>query len=55
MDEFLSDKVLNDPKYQEFKSMGKKLLDVMKDIENKKKQQELEKTIQKNKDQGVEV
>jgi hypothetical protein len=35
--------------------MGKKLLDVMKDIENKKKQQELEKTIQKNKDQGVEV
>ena len=30
-------------------------LDVMKDIENKKKQQELEKTIQKNKDQGVEV
>ena len=55
MDEFLSDKVLNDPKYQEFKSKGKKLLDVMKDIENKKKQQELEKTIQKNKDQGVEV
>jgi hypothetical protein len=35
--------------------MGKKLLDVIKDIENKKKQQELEKTIQKNKDQGVEV
>jgi hypothetical protein len=35
--------------------MGKQLLDIMKDIENKKKQKELEKNIQKNKDQGIEV
>ena len=55
MDQFLSDKVLKDPKYQEFKSMGKQLLDIMKDIENKKKQKELEKNIQKNKNQGIEV
>ena len=31
---FLSDKVLNDPKYKEFKSVGEKLLNMMKEIEN---------------------
>jgi len=38
MDQFLSDKVLNDPKYQEFKSVGKKLLKMMQDIEKEKNQ-----------------
>jgi hypothetical protein len=38
MDQFLSDKVLNDPKYKEFKSVGEKLLNMMKDIEKDKKQ-----------------
>jgi hypothetical protein len=55
MDNFLSDKVLNDPKYKEFKDVGQQLLDMMKDIENKKKQKELEKTIDQNKDKGIEV
>ena len=36
MDQFLSDKVLNDPKYKEFKSVGEKLLDMMKEIEKDK-------------------
>jgi len=55
MDQFLSDKVLKDPKYQEFKSIGKQFLEMMKNIENQKKQKELEKKIQNNKDKGVEV
>ena len=55
MDEFLSDKVLNDPKYKEFKDVGKQLLDMMKDIENKKKEKELQKTIDQNKDKAIEV
>ena len=38
MDQFLSDKVLNDPKYQEFKSVGEKLLKMMQDIEKEKNQ-----------------
>tara|TARA_Y100001970_G_C14176071_1_gene827045 strand:- start:643 stop:933 length:291 start_codon:yes stop_codon:yes gene_type:complete len=38
MDEFLSDKVLNDPKYKEFKDVGEKLLKMLQDIENSKKQ-----------------
>ena len=38
MDQFLSDKVLNDPKYKEFKSVGETLLNMMKDIEKDKKQ-----------------
>ena len=38
MDQFLSDKVLNDPKYKEFKSVGEKLLNMMKEIEKDKKQ-----------------
>ena len=38
MDQFLSDKVLNDPKYQEFKSVGEKLLIMMQDIEKEKNQ-----------------
>jgi hypothetical protein len=48
MDQFLSDKVLNDPKYQEFKSVGEKLLKMMQDIEkekNQKKQQPADNTI----------
>ena len=44
MDQFLSDKVLNDPKYQEFKDVGEKLLKMLQDMENAKK-----------KDKGVEV
>ncbi len=41
MDEFLSDKVLNDPKYKEFKLNGEKLLDMLKNIEkNKLKKQD---------------
>lgn len=55
MDQFLSDKVLNDPKYKEFKDVGKQLLDMMKDIENKKKEKELQKTIDQNKDKAIEV
>lgn len=55
MDQFLSDKVLNDPKYKEFKDVGQQLLDMMKDIENKKKQKELQKTIDQNKDKAIEV
>ena len=38
MDEFLSDKVINDPKYKEFKDVGEKLLKMLQDIENSKKQ-----------------
>lgn len=38
MDQFLSDKVLNDPKYKEFKDVGEKLLKMLQDIENSKKQ-----------------
>jgi hypothetical protein len=38
MDEFLSDKVTNDPKYKEFKDVGEKLLKMLQDIENSKKQ-----------------
>ena len=38
MDQFLSDKVLNDPKYKEFKSIGEKLLKMMKDLEKQKNQ-----------------
>lgn len=45
MDQFLSDKVLNDPKYQEFKSVGEKLLKMMQDIEKEKNQK-------KNSDDG---
>ena len=44
MDQFLSDKVLNDPKYKEFKDVGEKLLKMLQDIENSKKQ-----------DKGIEV
>tara|TARA_X000000950_G_scaffold128422_1_gene160471 strand:- start:849 stop:1136 length:288 start_codon:yes stop_codon:yes gene_type:complete len=44
MDQFLSDKVLKDPKYQEFKDVGEKLLKMLQDMENAKK-----------KDKGVEV
>jgi hypothetical protein len=55
MDQFLSDKVLNDPKYQEFKSIGKQFLEMMKNIENQKKQKELQKKIDQNKDKAVEV
>jgi len=55
MDQFLSDKVLNDPKYQEFKSVGEKLLKMMQDIENEKKKKELEKQIQTNKDKEISV
>jgi len=38
MDQFLSDKVLNDPKYKEFKSIGEKLLKMMQDLEKQKNQ-----------------
>ena len=38
MDQFLSDKVLKDPKYQEFKLMGKDFLEL---IQQMKKKQEL--------------
>ena len=38
MDEFLSDKVINDPKYKEFKDVGEKVLKMLQDIENSKKQ-----------------
>jgi hypothetical protein len=38
MDEFLSDKVTNDPKYKEFKDVGEKHLKMLQDIENSKKQ-----------------
>ena len=55
MDQFLSDKVLNDPKYKEFKEVGKQLLDMMKNIEQKQKEKELQKTIDKNKDKAIEV
>jgi len=34
----LSDKVLNDPKYKEFKSIGEKLLKMMQDLEKQKNQ-----------------
>ena len=44
MDQFLSDKVLNDPKYQEFKDIGEKLLKMLQDIEDAKK-----------KDKGIDV
>ena len=44
MDQFLSDKVLKDPKYQGFKDVGEKLLKMLQDMENAKK-----------KDKGVEV
>ena len=38
MDQFFSDKILNDPKYKEFKSVGQKLLDMMQEIEKEKNQ-----------------
>ena len=37
MDQYFSDKVLKDPKYQEFKDIGKEFLDMMRRIEQKKK------------------
>jgi len=46
MDEFLSDKVLNDPKYKEFKGVGEQLLDMLKNIEKNKL---------KKQDKGIEV
>tara|TARA_Y100000590_G_scaffold311483_1_gene351937 strand:+ start:1922 stop:2218 length:297 start_codon:yes stop_codon:yes gene_type:complete len=46
MDEFLSDKVLNDPKYKEFKLNGEKLLDMLKNIEKNKL---------KKQDKGIDV
>ena len=39
MDQFLSDKVLNDPKYKEFKSIGEKLLNTLREIEKSKQKQ----------------
>jgi len=55
MDQFLSDKVLKDPKYQEFKSIGKQFLEMMKNIENQQKQKELEKKIQQDKNKEISV
>ena len=46
MDEFLSDKVLNDPKYKEFKGVGEQLLDMLKNIEKNKL---------KKQDKGIDV
>tara|TARA_E500000178_G_scaffold340409_1_gene383062 strand:- start:623 stop:901 length:279 start_codon:yes stop_codon:yes gene_type:complete len=37
MDQYFSDKVLKDPKYQEFKDIGKEFLDMIKRIEQNKK------------------
>lgn len=48
MDQFLSDKVLSDPKYKEFKSVGEKLLNMMQEIEKDKKQKS-------NPDNSVEI
>ena len=51
MDQFLSDKVLNDPKYKDFKLKGNDFLNMMKDLEKK-----WEKDKNKNKDDGsIEV
>ncbi len=47
MDEFLSDKVLNDPKYKEFKGVGEQLLNMLKQIEKNK--------LQKKQDKGIET
>ena len=46
MDEFLSDKVLNDPKYKEFKGVGEQLLNMLKNIEKNKL---------KKQDKGIDV
>jgi hypothetical protein len=37
MDQYFSDKVLKDPKYREFKDIGKEFLDMIKRIEQNKK------------------
>ena len=37
MDQYFSDKVLKDPKYQEFKDIGKEFLDMIQRLENIKK------------------
>ena len=43
MDQYFSDKVLKDPKYQEFKDIGKEFLDMIQRLENiKKKRQGVE-------------
>jgi hypothetical protein len=40
MDQYFSDKVLKDPKYQEFKDIGKEFLNMIQQIEqNRKKKQ----------------
>ena len=51
MDKFFSDKILNDPKYKDFKLKGNDFLNMMKDLEKK-----WEKDKNKNKDDGsIEV
>ena len=51
MDQFFSDKILNDPKYKDFKMKGNDFLNMMKDLEKK-----WDKDKQKNKDDGsIEV
>ena len=48
MDQFLSDKVLNDPKYKEFKSIGEKLLNTLREIEKSKQNKDAQ-------SKGIEV
>jgi hypothetical protein len=51
MDKFFSDKILNDPKYKDFKLKGNDFLNMMKDLENK-----WDNDKDKNKDDGsIEV
>ena len=52
MDQYFSDKILKDPKYQEFKLMGKDFLEL---IQQMKKKQELRQKQKDTKSDSIET